>query len=33
LTSKDVKARDRAFVAMMEMTKPDVAALKRAFEG
>jgi predicted 3-demethylubiquinone-9 3-methyltransferase (glyoxalase superfamily) len=33
LTSKDVKARDRAFAAMLHMKKLDIAALQRAFEG
>jgi predicted 3-demethylubiquinone-9 3-methyltransferase (glyoxalase superfamily) len=33
MTSKDVKARDRAFAAMLHMKKLDIAALQRAFEG
>jgi len=33
MTSNDVQARDRAFLAMMKMGKPDVAALTRAFAG
>ena len=33
LTSEDVEARERAFAAMMTMTKPDAAALEAAFEG
>jgi predicted 3-demethylubiquinone-9 3-methyltransferase (glyoxalase superfamily) len=33
LTSKDVAARDRAFEAMMGMSKPDIAALQAAFTG
>lgn len=33
MTSKDVAARDRAFNAMMGMTKPDIAALQAAFNG
>lgn len=33
LTSDDAEARDRAFAAMMEMKKPDIAALDRAFTG
>ncbi len=33
MKSQDVAARDRAFVAMMGMTKIDIAALKAAFEG
>jgi predicted 3-demethylubiquinone-9 3-methyltransferase (glyoxalase superfamily) len=33
LTSTDVKARDRAFDAMMKMKKPDVRALEAAFHG
>ncbi|HEY3357236.1 MAG TPA: VOC family protein [Polyangia bacterium] len=33
MTSTDVAARDRAFAAMMAMTKPDIAALQAAFDG
>jgi predicted 3-demethylubiquinone-9 3-methyltransferase (glyoxalase superfamily) len=33
LTSKETAARDRAFHAMLEMTKLDIAALQKAFEG
>lgn len=33
MTSGDAAARDRGFAAMMGMTKPDVAALRAAFEG
>lgn len=33
LTSKDVAARDRAFAAMLGMTKLDVTALQAAFDG
>jgi len=33
MSSNDVQARDRAFAAMMKMTKPDVATLTRAFAG
>lgn len=33
MTSPDVAAVDRAFEAMLKMTKLDIAALKRAFEG
>jgi predicted 3-demethylubiquinone-9 3-methyltransferase (glyoxalase superfamily) len=33
LTSGDVEARDRAFAAIMEMKKPDIAALQAAFDG
>lgn len=33
LNSPDVDARDRAFAAMMQMGKPDIAALQAAFEG
>ncbi len=33
MTSGDVAARDRAFGAMMKMTKPDIAALEAALRG
>jgi predicted 3-demethylubiquinone-9 3-methyltransferase (glyoxalase superfamily) len=33
MSSDDVGARDRAFIAMMRMAKPDVTALARAFKG
>lgn len=33
IASTDTVARDRAFEAMLEMKKLDIAALKRAFEG
>ena len=33
LTSADAAARDRAFRAMMAMTKPDIAALEAALRG
>lgn len=33
MTSKDVRARDRAFAALLSMQKLDVAALQRAFQG
>lgn len=33
LASDDVEARDRAFGAMMKMTRPDIAALEGAFTG
>ncbi len=33
MTSKDTKARDRAFAAMLKMKKLDIATLEAAFEG
>jgi predicted 3-demethylubiquinone-9 3-methyltransferase (glyoxalase superfamily) len=33
MASNDVPARERAFAAMMQMKKIDIAALERAFEG
>jgi len=33
LSSTDTRARDRAFQAMLGMSKPDLAALQAAFEG
>jgi predicted 3-demethylubiquinone-9 3-methyltransferase (glyoxalase superfamily) len=33
MSAKDPAARDRAFEAMLRMTKPDVAELQRAYRG
>ena len=33
MASRDAAARDRAFAAMLEMKKLDIAALQAAFEG
>lgn len=33
MSSRDVRGRDRCFAAIMQMRKPDVAALERAFAG